>query len=81
MFAIQGHPSRRALSLALGTPAVTMVFGAATQEVTKVGAVYSAPGVFSGVPEDRGLRNIDEIKSHGIEPNSPSMALLVAAGE
>ena len=68
MFAIQGLPS-------------TIVFGAATQEVTKIGAVYSALGVFSGVPEDRGLRNIDEIKSHGIEPNSPSMVLLVAAGE
>ena len=68
MFAIQGPPS-------------TIVFGAATQEVTKIGAVYSALGVFSGVPEDRGLRNIDEINSHGIEPNSPSMVLLVAAGE
>src|SRR5213075_2341728 len=68
MFEIQGTRSRRAVRVALAALAAVAAFGAAAQEVIKIGAIYSmsGPGAFLGVPEDRGLRlKVDEINKAG----------------
>jgi branched-chain amino acid transport system substrate-binding protein len=68
MFEIQGTLPRRAVRLALAALAAVAAFGAAAQEVIKIGAIYSmsGPGAFLGVPEDRGLRlKVDEINKAG----------------
>ena len=68
MFEIQRTLPRGALRLALAAVASFAVFGAAAQEVVKIGAIHSmsGPGAFLGVPEDRGLRlKVDEINKAG----------------